>query len=104
MVYVCSERNNNESLCFSNNIIYLYTLVDRLLSYDATYVASLLSKPTLLYCTLQHHGTQEGGMRRTTYTKTYLISYVTSIRYTAPTVILHTGGWTRATCIVNYNI
>jgi hypothetical protein len=39
-----------------------------LLSYDATYDASLLSKPTLLYCTLlYHHGTQEGAMCRTTY-------------------------------------
>jgi len=28
---------------------------------------SLLSKPTLLYCTLQNHRTQEGAMRRTTY-------------------------------------
>jgi len=34
--------------------------------YDATYVASLLSKPTLLYCTLQNHRTQVGAMRRTT--------------------------------------
>ncbi|MFN9981015.1 MAG: hypothetical protein ACK53Y_13900, partial [bacterium] len=65
-------------------------------------VVSLLSKPTLLYCTLQNHRTQVGAMRRTTYTKTYLISYVTSIRYTAPTVIIHTGCWSRATCVVIY--
>jgi len=64
MVCICSERNDNKSLCFSTNI---YILVDRLLSYDATYVASLLSKLTLLYCTLndpiddvtEQHGDQQ---------------------------------------------
>ncbi len=29
-------------------------------------------------------------------------SYVTSAQYTAPTVIIHTGSWSRATCVVNY--
>ena len=31
-------------------------------------------------------------------------SYVTSEWYTAPTVIIHTGGWSCATCVANYNI
>jgi len=63
--------------------IYLYILVDRFLSYDATYVASLLSKPTLLYCTLQHHRTQEGAMRRTTYQNiTYKLCHFDTVHCT----------------------
>jgi hypothetical protein len=68
MVFVCSKRSSNESLCFSNNIIVFFILLDRLLTYDATYVARLLGKPALMYCTLQHHRTQEGAMRWTTKT------------------------------------
>jgi len=38
------------NLCRELHIIQ-YILVDRLLSYDATYVASWLSKPLILWCT-----------------------------------------------------
>jgi len=62
-----------------------------LLSYDATYDASLLSKPMLLYCTLQHHRTQEGAMRRTTYQNiTYKLCHFDTVHYTYS---YYTYGW-----------
>jgi hypothetical protein len=63
-----------------------------LLSYDATFDASLLSKPTLLYCTLlHHHGTQEGAMCRTTYQNiTYKLCHFDTVYYTYS---YYTYGW-----------
>jgi len=63
------------------------------------YDASLLSKPTLLYCTLlQHHRTQEGAMRRTTYQNiTYKLCHFNTVHCTYS---YYTYGWlhTRNLC------